>query len=176
MGPIVKGPDGCWRNWSKLTVYSGIRQLQPSTEIKGNIWGAHLDLNNGGKMSEQSHTQIKPYGSHLTWVLFQTFIVDCSESLSVKTLCYEINNTRFKFMFVLDSTADQRTMMNNLLHFHYASELYDGHFLVIFILFLFYSDNSGTSKSSNPAVCQALKVFQFQSCPKHHLKQAFSKV
>lgn len=56
MGQIVNGPDGCGRNWSKLTVYPGIRQLQPPTEIKGNIWIVHLDLNNREEMSKHIPT------------------------------------------------------------------------------------------------------------------------
>lgn len=56
MGQILNGPDGCGRNWSKLTVYPGIRQLQPPTEIKGNIWIVHLDLNNREEMSKHIPT------------------------------------------------------------------------------------------------------------------------
>ena len=50
MGQAMIGPDGRGRNWSKLTVYPGIRQLQPPTEINGSIWRLHLDPNNRMEM------------------------------------------------------------------------------------------------------------------------------
>lgn len=56
MGQIVNSPDGCRRNWSKLTVYPGIRQLQPPTEIKGNVWTLDLHLNNRKEMSKHIPT------------------------------------------------------------------------------------------------------------------------
>lgn len=52
----TNGPDGCRRNRSKLTVYPGIRQLQPPTGIKGNSWIFHLDLNNKKEMSKHIPT------------------------------------------------------------------------------------------------------------------------
>lgn len=43
MGQTVTSPDGCsGRNYSKLTVYSGIRKLQP---LKGSVWILNVDLN-----------------------------------------------------------------------------------------------------------------------------------
>lgn len=56
MGQMVNGPDGCGRNGSKLTFHPGIRQLQPPTEVKGNIWIAHLDLNKSAEMSKHIPT------------------------------------------------------------------------------------------------------------------------
>lgn len=66
MGQNVNSPDGCRRNWSKLTVYPGIRQLQPPTEIKGNIWIVHLDLNNREEMSKHIPT-------HTNGTIWQSF-------------------------------------------------------------------------------------------------------
>lgn len=83
MGQIVNGPDGCGRNWSKPTVYPGIRQLQPPTEIKGNVWIVHLDPNNRGEMSKHIPThKMEPYGSHLTWLVFKTCYSDCMEKVT----------------------------------------------------------------------------------------------
>lgn len=44
-GQTVSSPDGCsGRNYFKLTVYSGIRKLQP---LKGSVWILDVDLNTG---------------------------------------------------------------------------------------------------------------------------------
>lgn len=73
MGQIVNGPDGCGQNWSKLSVYPGIRRLQPPAERKANIWIFHLDLNNreGGKKNHSTfqHTNLA------MWQLFQLDLV-----------------------------------------------------------------------------------------------------
>lgn len=57
MRHIMNNPDVGGQNWSKLTVYPGIKQLQPPAKIKGNIWKLHLDLKKRGKILKHIPTQ-----------------------------------------------------------------------------------------------------------------------
>lgn len=99
MGQIVNGPDGCGRNWSKLTVYPGIRQLQPPTEIKGNIWIVHLDLNNREEMSKHIPTHTNGTIWQLSYLgLVQNLLFRCVEKValvvwkSISTLRFDCNH------------------------------------------------------------------------------------